>query len=54
MSRPGRCHFLKDLLGFVFSGRRLWLLPILLVLLLVSALAAVGALAPYAAFLYPL
>ncbi len=54
MSRPPRPHFLKDLFRFVLSGRRLWMLPIVLVLLLVSLLAAVGALAPYAAFLYPL
>jgi hypothetical protein len=38
----------------VFSGRRIWLLPILLVLFVVSILAAVGALTPYAFFLYPL
>jgi Family of unknown function (DUF5989) len=49
-----RRRFLTDLLRFVFSGRRLWLLPIVLVLLVVSTLAAVGALAPYSAFLYPL
>jgi hypothetical protein len=54
MSRPGRFHFLKELLRFVFSGKRLWMLPIVLVLLLVSILAAVGALTPYAVFLYPL
>jgi hypothetical protein len=54
MSRPGRLRFFKDVLRFVFSGRRLWLLPIVLVLALVSVLAAVGALAPYSAFLYPL
>ncbi|AKT42585.1 DUF5989 family protein [Chondromyces crocatus] len=54
MSRPRRAPFLADVLRFVFSGRRLWMLPIVLVLLVVSLLAAVGALAPYAAFLYPL
>ncbi len=54
MSRPGRLHFVKDLLRFVFSGRRLWMLPIFLVLLVVSILAATGALAPYSVFLYPL
>jgi hypothetical protein len=54
MSRRRRLQFLTDLLRFVFTGRRLWLLPIALVILLVSVLAATGALAPYAAFLYPL
>src|SRR4051812_32260615 len=49
-----RPPFLLDLARFVFSGRRLWLLPIALVLLLVSLLAAVGALTPYSVFLYPL
>ena len=52
MSR--RPRFLGDLLRFVFSGRRLWLLPIALVLFFVSLLAAVGALTPYSVFLYPL
>ena len=51
MSR--RRSFFSDLFRFVFSGRRLWLLPIVLVLFVVSILAATGALAPYAAFLYP-
>jgi hypothetical protein len=54
MSLTRRFRFLGDIFRFVFSGRRLWLLPIVLVLLLVSLLAAVGALAPYSAFLYPL
>ena len=54
MSRPGRARFVKDLARFVFSGRRLWLLPIFLVLLVASLMAATGALAPYAVFLYPL
>ncbi len=54
MSAPGRPGFWRDVAAFVTSGRRLWLLPIVLLLLLVSALAAVGALTPYAAFLYPL
>jgi hypothetical protein len=45
---------LRDVLRFAFSGRRLWLLPIVFALLLVTLLAATGALAPYAAFLYPL
>jgi hypothetical protein len=51
---PGRLRFARDLVGFVFSGKRAWLVPILLVLAVVSLLAAVGALTPYAAFLYPL
>lgn len=54
MKRPGRLSFFKDVLAFVFSGRRLWMIPIFAILLLISLLAAVGALAPYAAFLYPL
>jgi hypothetical protein len=44
----------RDLLGFVFSGKRLWLLPILILLILISLLTAFGALAPYAPLLYPL
>jgi len=54
MIRRRRLRFLTDVLRFVLSGRRLWLLPIVLVLLVVSVLAAVGALAPYSVFLYPL
>jgi hypothetical protein len=54
MTAPRRRLFITDLLRFVFSGRRLWLLPIAIVLLLVSLLAAMGALTPYSAFLYPL
>lgn len=54
MTKPPRLRFANDLVRFVFSGRRLWLLPIGLVLLVVSVLAALGALAPYSAFLYPL
>ena len=49
-----RLQFLRDLSHFIFGGRRLVLLPIILVILLVSLLAAVGALAPYSAFIYPL
>jgi hypothetical protein len=49
-----RLRLLTDLFRFAFSGKRLWLLPIALVLIVVSLLAAVGALAPYSAFLYPL
>jgi len=54
MTRPGRLFFLRSLFSFVCSGGRLWLLPILLILIIISVLAAVGALTPYAAFLYPL
>lgn len=49
-----RFRFLRDVGRFLTTGRRLWLIPIVLLLLLVSMLAAVGALAPYSAFLYPL
>ena len=49
-----RIRFFGELARFVGTGRRLWLVPIVIVLLLVSLLAAVGALAPYSAFLYPL
>jgi hypothetical protein len=52
--RERRPSFLRDVFRFVFSGRRLWLLPIVFALLLVTLLAAAGALTPYAAFLYPL
>jgi hypothetical protein len=54
MTRPGRFFFLRNIFGFAFSGGRLWLLPILLILIVIAVLAAVGALTPYAAFLYPL
>lgn len=54
MTRPGRARFARDLVRFVFSGKRLWLVPLLLLLAVISLLAAVGALTPYAAFLYPL
>jgi Family of unknown function (DUF5989) len=54
MIRHGRLSFVRDLVRFVFSGRRLWLLPIFLVLLVISIMAATGALAPYSMFLYPL
>lgn len=54
MTRPGRLLFLRNIFRFAFSGGRLWLLPILLILIIISVLAAVGALTPYAAFLYPL
>jgi hypothetical protein len=54
MGAPGRLRFVKDVLRFVFSGRRLWLLPIVIILVVVSVMAATGALAPYSVFLYPL
>ncbi len=54
MKPRGRLRFLVELWRFIFRGRRVLLLPIVLVILLVSILAAVGALAPYSAFLYPL
>ena len=54
MKPRGRLRFLGDVFRFVLGGRRLVLLPIVIVILLVSLLAAVGALAPYSAFLYPL
>lgn len=54
MSRPGRFHFVRSVYDFTVRGRRLWMVPLILVLLVVSLLAAVGALAPYTAFLYPL
>jgi hypothetical protein len=47
-------YFLKNLVAFARGRGRWWLVPIVLILLLVSLLAAIGALAPYAAFLYPL
>lgn len=52
--KPTRLSFVRSVLAFTTSGGRLWLIPILVLLLLVSILALVGALAPYAAFLYPL
>jgi hypothetical protein len=51
---PRRPGFLRDLARFVLSGRRAWLIPVIVVLVVVSTLAALGALTPYAAFLYPL
>jgi hypothetical protein len=54
MRRRGRLQFLGQLFRFLFGGRRIVLLPIVIIILLVSLLAAVGALAPYSAFLYPL
>ena len=53
-SPPRRAGFARDLVRFVFSGRRAWLIPVVVGLLVVSTLAALGALTPYAAFLYPL
>ena len=49
-----RPSFLRTLIAFATSGQRLWMLPVVALLLLVSILALVGALTPYAAFLYPL
>jgi len=49
-----RLRLVTDLFRFAFSGKRLWLLPMALIMLIVSLLAAAGALAPYSAFLYPL
>lgn len=54
MTRPRRFRFVRDVLAFTFSRERAWLAPILLVLLVVSVLAALGALSPYALFIYPL
>lgn len=54
VARGGRLAFLRELFAFTATGRRAWMLPLVVVLLVVSLLAAVGALAPYAAFLYPL
>jgi hypothetical protein len=51
---PGRRSFARELLAFATSGGRVWMLPILALLVLVSILALAGALAPFAAFLYPL
>ena len=49
-----RFFFLRNLFAFATSGGRLWLLPIIIILLVVVALAVTGGLTPYAAFLYPL
>jgi hypothetical protein len=49
-----RLQFFRDLFAFARTGRRAWLVPIVIILLLVSLLAAIGALAPYVGFLYPL
>jgi uncharacterized protein DUF5989 len=54
VSPSSRWAFAKNLLAFTTSGGRAWMIPILVLLLLVSVLALVGALTPYAAFLYPL
>jgi hypothetical protein len=54
MKPAGRFHFLRSLYAFTVRGGRLWMVPLFVVLLLVSLLAAFGALAPYTAFLYPL
>lgn len=49
-----RLFFLRELFAFARERKRAWLVPIILIVLLVSLLAAIGALAPYTAFLYPL
>jgi hypothetical protein len=49
---PIRAGFFRELFSFATSGRRLWLLPIILLLVVVSVLAAVGALLPYGFFMY--
>jgi hypothetical protein len=49
-----RFAFVRALWAFASSGQRMWLVPVVALLLLVSLLALAGALAPYAAFLYPL
>jgi len=49
-----RFFFLKNLIAYARERKRPWLVPIVIILLLVSLLAAIGALTPYAAFLYPL
>lgn len=54
MSKSSRWAFAKHVLAFATSGGRAWMIPVFLLLLLVSVLALVGALTPYAAFLYPL
>jgi hypothetical protein len=51
--RP-RFRLLRDLFAFGSDRRRSWMIPLVIVLLLVAAIAGVGALAPYGLFLYPL
>jgi hypothetical protein len=45
---------LREMAAFVWNGHRLWLIPIVLLLLLVSVLVVTGALGSYSPFLYPL
>jgi hypothetical protein len=54
MTRTRRFRFVRDLVAFTRTGRRAWMVPILIILLVVSVLAALGALSPYALFIYPL
>jgi hypothetical protein len=49
-----RPSFVRSLLAFAFTGRRLWMLPVIALLFLASLLALVGALAPYSPLVYPL
>lgn len=51
--KPTRLSFWRSLISFLFAGR-LWLVPVVVLLILISLLAAFGGLAPYASFLYPL
>lgn len=51
---PRPRSFLRSVFVFVLTPDRLWLLPIVLILLVIALLASVGALTPYLAFLYPL
>ncbi len=54
VTRPPRTSLAREVAAYVFAGKRLWLVPLVLLLILVALLAATGALAPYASFLYPL
>jgi len=54
MSGRERIQFLRELTAYVLGGRRFWLAPLVVVLLVVTVLAATGALAPWAVFVYPL
>ncbi len=53
-SRGKHAEYLRDLARFVFGGRRRWLLPLVVLLLLALILAVTGALHPWAVFIYPL
>lgn len=54
MAERRRGGFLRDLFAFAGTGKRAWMLLLVLVLIVVAILAGTGALAPYALFLYPL